>query len=502
MNDCSHREDMRHAWKILIADDDADVHEVTRMVLRGVRFRGRPLEFIDAYSAAETIEALHKHPDTAVVFLDVIMETDDAGLCAARHIRECGFNLVRIIVRTGFPGQAPERRVVLDYDIHDYKEKSELTVQKLLTSTLSALRAYDDLVALENHRRSLMSVLESVSWFDFNAIQRYIAGMLAEFSSLTGLRSDQVVMVSRCGTQARATVQVVATLGEWRTDAELLRFEDLPPDISAIILETLRTESAQESAGGGTLYFRRHGIDLVVFAAGSDVFSQTDQVLLDVFMDKACQALSNQTTFSNMLDERNAMFRGLGLRAERRHGEGGAALDGLMELACAIARRLETTLVFPDAVDDAFVRDIGAAAALHDLGNEALPPDLLTKPAAFSEDERRSMQTHVAKGLERLRDFASDAQNSGALTLARQVIAGHHEHFDGGGYPAGLRGDAIPPAARIVALADSFIALTAARPHRPALSDEQACALIASGSGSRFDPRVVQAFMTVIGQEL
>lgn len=98
-------------WKLLIVDDDPDVHEATRMALRGVEFRGRSLEFIDAYSGAQALDVLQENPDTAIVFMDVIMETNDAGLRAALRIRESGFKMVRIIVRTGFPGQAPERQV-------------------------------------------------------------------------------------------------------------------------------------------------------------------------------------------------------------------------------------------------------------------------------------------------------------------------------------------------------------------------------------------------------
>lgn len=484
-------------WKILIADDDADVHEATRLALRGTRYGGRPLAFIDAYSAAETLEKLNENADTAIIFLDVVMEADDAGLSAAVKIREAGFSMVRIIVRTGFPGYAPEREVIVNYDIHDYKEKSELTVQKLFTTTVSALRAYADLVALENNRRSLMSVLESVSWFDFNASKRYIAGMLATFSNLAGLDADQVVMVSRALNFGGTSSRVIATLGDWPM-LEMSGCEELPPPVAELVLASLMQGEARGDSQGETLYANAHEIELVIYASGKDAFFNADKVLLDVFMHSVCQALSNQLTFENMLNERNALFHGIALKGEQWDSDADVNLHRMMALATATAQRLQITLVFANEINDRFVRDIGVAASVHDMGNQALPLPLLHKQTVLNEEERSVMQTHVAQGLSLFNQCVAGARNVASVVMAQQVIASHHEHFDGGGYPAGLRGDEIPLAARIVSVVDSFTALTSQRPHRPALSLEDACKLIDAGSGSQFDPRVVQALLTVV----
>ncbi|CAL61081.1 putative two-component sensor protein histidine kinase [Herminiimonas arsenicoxydans] len=143
-------------WKILIADDEEEVHQVTAVAMIDVQFKGRKLEFLHAYSAGEARAMLAADRDIAIILLDVVMEEDDAGLKLVRHIREQMNNRrVRIVLRTGQPGQAPERDVVVDYDINDYKSKTELTRQKLLTCIISALRSYDDIVALENLSRDL-----------------------------------------------------------------------------------------------------------------------------------------------------------------------------------------------------------------------------------------------------------------------------------------------------------------------------------------------------------
>jgi signal transduction histidine kinase len=134
------------AWKVAVIDDDLAVHDGTRFALQTYRLKGRGLELVSAFSAAEGRELLIQHPDTAVILLDVVMETDEAGLDLVRVIREELANeAVRIILRTGQPGQAPEQRIVIDYDINDYKAKTELTAEKLFTCLTAALRGYEQL---------------------------------------------------------------------------------------------------------------------------------------------------------------------------------------------------------------------------------------------------------------------------------------------------------------------------------------------------------------------
>ena len=143
-------------WRILIVDDDADVHLMTCFALENVTFKGRTLEMLSAYSGAQAFTMLRDTPDIALVLLDVVMETDDAGLVLARQIREELDNqLVRVVLRTGQPGQAPEQRVIVDFDINDYKAKTELTRQKLFTVVIASLRAYENLVMIVQGQAAL-----------------------------------------------------------------------------------------------------------------------------------------------------------------------------------------------------------------------------------------------------------------------------------------------------------------------------------------------------------
>jgi len=137
-------------WPILVVDDDEGVHWVTRMVLRNLLHAGRPVVLLGAHSAAEAKAILQQRRDVALILLDVVMETVDAGLRLIPVIREeLGLRATRIILRTGQPGHAPEVEVILNYDINDYRSKTELTAQHLITSTVAALRAYSHITDLE-----------------------------------------------------------------------------------------------------------------------------------------------------------------------------------------------------------------------------------------------------------------------------------------------------------------------------------------------------------------
>ena len=148
-------------WRVLIVDDDVDVHVVTKFALSQASFEGRRLSFLHAYTGEEALTLMRNTPDIAVVLLDVIMETQDAGLQVARQIREDLHNsAVRIILRTGQPGQALEHRIIIDYDINDFWCKTDLTTRKLFTTVISSLRTYASLRDAEQQVADLAAALE------------------------------------------------------------------------------------------------------------------------------------------------------------------------------------------------------------------------------------------------------------------------------------------------------------------------------------------------------
>jgi signal transduction histidine kinase len=146
----------RKVWKVLVVDDDHYIHQITHIVLGRFEFQAQPLLILSAHSASEAKTLLKEHTDIAVILLDVVMETHDAGLKLVGYIRETLQNqLVQIVLRTGQPGYAPELEVIQRYEINDYANKTELTAHKLFALMTGSLRAYSNLISLETLRRQL-----------------------------------------------------------------------------------------------------------------------------------------------------------------------------------------------------------------------------------------------------------------------------------------------------------------------------------------------------------
>ncbi len=157
-----------------------EIHDITILALEDFCFADRGLEFFSAYSGAEAKKLIAAHPDAAMVLLDVVMEHDHAGLEVAQFVREeLGNKFIRIVLRTGQPGQAPERKIIAEYDINDYKEKTELTFEKLYTLMYSCLRSYRDITIIESNKRGLEKVIEaSASIFESQSLERFIPTVL------------------------------------------------------------------------------------------------------------------------------------------------------------------------------------------------------------------------------------------------------------------------------------------------------------------------------------
>lgn len=245
-------------WRVMIADDDRDVHMLTRMVFRGIMFEERAIEFISAYSGEECVKMLADNLDTAIILLDVVMETPDAGFNVVRKIRdELDNQLIRIVLRTGQPGLAPEESVILDYDINDYVAKTE-PFSRLLTAVVTGLRSYRDLqmrrqfnlaAALEEH-------LFTRKFPEFNNYELHARTQSAQqtggdFFEIQSISDHEVVVVigDVSGKGLPASLYVAATLSMLRAQIEcyrnvgrndLLRPNSILKTINRLLLKTLQ----------------------------------------------------------------------------------------------------------------------------------------------------------------------------------------------------------------------------------------------------------------------
>lgn len=173
-------------WKVLIVDDDPEIHSVTQLALSDLVVLGKHLEYIHAYSGRDACQLIEQHDDIVLVLLDVVMETDDAGLNVVKHIREVlGRQDIRIVLRTGQPGYAPEESVIKDYDINDYKTKTELTRRKLVTTVYAAIRSYQQIDTVTQNRIGLEKIIGAAAdLLELHSVHEYASGVLTQLTRL------------------------------------------------------------------------------------------------------------------------------------------------------------------------------------------------------------------------------------------------------------------------------------------------------------------------------
>jgi len=185
LSSSSPQSEVPEVWDLLVVDDDEAVHEVTQLVLKNVIILGRKVVIHSAYSAKQAKELMQSDTTFAFALVDVVMETDDAGLLLVKWIRETRKDTdIRLVLRTGQPGEAPEKEIISGYDIHDYKEKNELTAKKLFTLSYSCLRTYNDIIKAKemlqmlrhSEKMEVIGQLASGIVHDFNNVLGVILG--------------------------------------------------------------------------------------------------------------------------------------------------------------------------------------------------------------------------------------------------------------------------------------------------------------------------------------
>lgn len=246
-------------WKILVVDDDPDVHDVTRIAVDGCDFEDRPFELLHALSAEEARACLSEHDDIAVALIDVVMENDTAGLGLVSWIRsELGNSFTRLILRTGQPGYAPQTDVIMKFDVDGYAEKAELSRTKLITAIVTALRGYKLVLSLETNRQRLKQLNTQLSAIvEKNALSEFAALVLENFSDLAGEPVDGLLCglesLSQPGSAGVSNVRVLAASGAFEDKL------DLPLDV---IGEDLVRKCVSECIVNKTEYSTSHGVAL------------------------------------------------------------------------------------------------------------------------------------------------------------------------------------------------------------------------------------------------
>ncbi len=206
-------------------------------------------------------------------------------------------------------------------------------------------------------------------------------------------------------------------------------------------------------------------------------------------------ALANQQRRDERNRARDAIIMALAKLAEHRDPETGAHLERVQEYCCMLARRMGAAGKHADVITPVFIENIRRSSPLHDIGKVGVPDRILLKPGRLTADEFEIMKRHTLIGGDTIRSLVEVGKVGSFLRMGMEIAYNHHEKFDGSGYPHGRAGESIPLAARILALADVYDALTSRRVYKPAMSHDEAAGIIVQGRGTHFDPHVVDAFV-------
>ncbi|HET8899749.1 MAG TPA: HD domain-containing phosphohydrolase [Rhodanobacteraceae bacterium] len=469
-------------WPVLVVDDEPEVRQVTRLVLARAEFEGRGLEILEAASAEQASEILQHRPDIAVMLLDVVMETPHAGLDLIRRVREELRNpFVRIVLRTGQPGEAPELNVVTSYDINDYREKTEMTATRLMATLYTALRSWRDLRTIEAQRQGLEGVIGASSRiFARHNAHGFAHAMMMQLSQLLGPEVEVFCVALPDHAESESTpFRILNGIGRFRN----LRERDPAPLLPAHVLAAMRNAAldgnSNYDADVCVLHIAIANLTKrMLFVCLGRQFSELDRQLLWLFGTNADIAWDNLHLETDLLDAQQEMVFLLASTAETRSRETASHVHRVGLLVEILARGL--------GLDDELCAMLRLAAPLHDIGKVGIPDTILNKPGSHTPEESRIMHTHAAIGARLL----GNSQRP-AMRLAAEIALTHHENWDGSGYPAGLAGEAIPVSGRLTMVADVFDALGSRRCYKEPWQEAQIRAYLEQERGRKLDPRIL-----------
>ena len=473
-------------WKIAIIDDESGVHEVTKLTLRKFSFEKRSVEFLSAYSAKEGLELFKTTPDIALAFVDVVMETDDAGLKLIDEIRnDLKNHTTRLILRTGQPGQAPEEEIIRDYDINDYKAKTELSSMKLKSCVYTAIRSYRDIKTIEQGKRGMEDVLKSSSSvLESQSLAQFGSAVLKQILTLLNL-NNSVLYLSTQHTDLYGDTRMVV-LG---TSGDLVGLcnsgitTEIPPSIEEEVKKVLESKAHFQSDDRFIGYYPSgERSQNILYVTLTEPLDPLQRKTLEMFASNVSVIFQNLTQREDIQQTQKELIMVLSDAIEMRSKETGGHVKRVILLAEFLAKKLH--------MSEEFIDTIRYAAALHDVGKISIPEAILHKPGKLNEEEWEIMKTHAQKGYDLLAGSDRTVAKMGAI-----IAKTHHERWDGQGYPDGLAGDDIPIEGRIMAIVDVVDALLSTRCYKPAWSVDAVKQYLQENAGKQFDPLITHVLL-------
>lgn len=289
-------------WQVLIVDDDPEIHSVTQLALSDLIVLGRRLEYLHAYSGNDACQLIEDNPDIVLVLLDVVMETDDAGLNVVKHIRE---NLqrqdIRIVLRTGQPGYAPEESVIKEYDINDYKTKTELTRRKLVTTVFAAIRSFQQIATVNENRLGLEKIVSGATELSSqHSLTAFCHGVLSQLTTLISDDIRSVLCARGQGIIENADDLSFYMLAECGFSAAMVgqKLDNLKNDHASKLVKTSFLQQQHQIQDDSlALYFAKGDYRAVIYVELEKALTDTQTQLLDVFLTGVAVGYENVHLF-------------------------------------------------------------------------------------------------------------------------------------------------------------------------------------------------------------
>ncbi len=474
-------------WIILSVDDEPSVHEVTFLALAGFEFDQRPLQIHTAASGAEAMDFMANNDNVAMMLLDVVMETDNAGLNVARYVRELlRNNYTRIVLRTGQPGQAPESLVIRDYEIDGYVEKTDLVRTKLHSLLYSTLRAYRDICTIQQNRRGLEQVINAITSINdtenLSTFASAVLNQLAHLSSTSNNTPKDAPPAAYALANIDGFTSILAASYQFSGLLPQQDLEQIPAEIrEAMMLALAQKKNAANDDHLISYHCSQRGSECVLYISSYRNQSQAERKLARLFANNVVITYEALLLKQEVKDTQLTLVHTLGEAVESRSKETASHVRRVGEYSALLAE-----LCGMSAHE---INNIRNAAPLHDIGKIAIPDHILNKPGPLTSEEWTVMKQHSGRGFNIL-----NISDKPLLQLAAVIAQQHHEHWNGGGYPLGLEGEEIDLYARITAIADVFDALCCKRCYKDAISPEAALEILKEESGSHLDPALVTLF--------
>jgi signal transduction histidine kinase len=395
------------AWKILIVDDDADIHAMTRLALDDFEFSGRKLQLFQAMSGIEAQEILANESKIAVALIDVVMETDDAGLRLVEFIRnQLKDSSMRLIIRTGQPGMAPEREVIERYDINDYKDKTELTEGKLYTTIRLALKSYHDMITLKTNQKALTKILEiAPELYHPQSITQFFNGVLLQVIGLCNLGENSLISTISDGIVVMANdnkVMVQAGTGRFANPNQNPEVEKILKICSGSILE----EDCKKLLPPGTvlipLNVQNKTIGLI-YLENAKSLNETNQKLIRIMVNQCTSALENLQLYLDLKKAHQKTSQLLNMAEQAREmatAANRAKTTFLAKMSHELRTPLNAIIGYSDLIQEDVV-DIGCEDILPDLekiqmaGQQLLT--IITDILDISKIEANKLELHLSE---------------------------------------------------------------------------------------------------------